>query len=270
MADFACSFDAVTPLAPWTSGTGTIVAGRNVNGVSTGSLVANGSWGTIAPVDPDTTLATAYLGAGWKVFNFSDTPLVLADASTAYGGFIRIGNMGDGRLRLQCGNDVFGVTDDQLLNIGLVVNQNEWYYAEIGGTLQQTVTPNVDPTKADIAVTVTANLYINNVLMATCSKTYGATLLLAQVPSGSWNRINIRNGTFDDVYAQVARIGDCYVQSDDITVTVETSAPDITQTVIEVGTVSNVVAPDITQTVIEVGIRPGPPDVPVAFLATES
>ena len=251
MALFACSFDNASPLAPWTTASGvSIVAGRNANGCSlpgpSAFLIFDSGLGS-----------TVAAGLAFKPSGFVNSVCKLADTSGGFGaGFAQIDNVGDGRMVIKTGSALVG-SQSTLLD-GFVQNIGIWNYYELVSTISQTIVP-VDGTHSDLTVQVDASLYVNdNLIGSTSNSWFSPAVLNTSLPSGAFGEFSIEqnNCIVDDVYIDNARIGDCFVASDDTTITVETSAPDITQTIIEIGIVDPAAAPDITQTVIEVGLAP--------------
>lgn len=203
---------------------------------------------------------SAAVGIAYQTTAFANDLLTLYDPSTAFGGFMGISHIGDGRVLIKAGCTPLGVGVNNIVNLGVALFENEWDYFELVGAITQSVVP-FDLTRSTLTISVTANLYVNNRLIDSVTGGGAALILNTQVPSGTFGAIQItppggaNSCIIDDVYVASARIGDCFVQSNDATVTVEVSAPDVTQAVIEVGTASTTVAPVITQDVIEVGTK---------------
>lgn len=250
MALFACSFDAAVPFAPWTTvpGSASIVAARHGNGCHVSaaeSLSVNGAFGS-----------SATAGMGYQAATRSNTFIALTDTSANFGASAKVSHIGDGQVQLTVGSSL-GSTTVKLINIGFVISTNQWRFCELAATIALGVV-FFDATHSTLTLTTSASFYANNVLIGSASDVHSAVVLTAQVPTGTFGRLDIGGApcTVDDVYVDSVQVGDCYVHSDDSTITVDTAAPDVTQTVIEVGLVDLTAAPDVTQTVIEVGIQP--------------
>lgn len=252
MALFACSFDNASPLSPWTTATGvSIVTGRNANGCSlpnaSAFLIANGAFGAVCTA-----------GLAFKPNSFVNQVCKLSDSSGGLGApYAQINNIGDGRMNITIGATLLGSTTGNAFD-GFVQNLGIWNYYELSVAIVKTVTP-VDATHSNLTIQVTATVFVNDNQIGTVTDGWGASNVLnSDLPLGEVGSFAIEQNfcIVDDCYVDSTRIGDCFVASDDTTVTVETSAPDLTQTIIEVGLIDPTAAPDITQTLIEVGLAP--------------
>lgn len=260
MAIFACSFDAASPLAAWTldnpGGTG-IVAGRHGNAVSfhNGTLKTTGSFG-----------ASAAVGMAYISTAFNGTPFILSDPTggpfsfAPLGGFCNFLVLADGRVQLTAGS---GTGSSSVMSNGAVIQTGRYRYFEMVAGIIQLIVPS-GGSNSNVTITVSMDFYVDNLYVGTVTDTHGPSLQLnTQLPLGVFGKLEIDSATTgsqaDDVYIASSRIGDCNVHSDDSTITVDIAAPDITQSVIEVG-LQNIIscAPDLTQTVIEVGIQATP------------
>lgn len=250
---FACSFDAGSPLAGWTSAaSASIVTGRNVNGATCGDHLQKDFGG----------LATSLFGSiafkasstlGQRIIKLYD------NSSPIAGGFGRLDLLGDGRLYA----DVGWLAQEQSVIPGFAALAGTFYDYTIHVTINQSIVP-VTGSTSNVTVQVTLVAYVNNILIGSVTSSAQSQVLNnTDIPAGAVNAILIQpvdgSAVLDDIFLSDLFIGDAKVQSNDTTVTVQTAAPDLTQSPIEVGTQATDVAPILTQSPIEVGVAPLPP-----------